>query len=273
MHFFPADGAAERHKTQRFAPSRHGNGAIFVPAGEKQTEMIHTTDFIATFGEKIKRKNLMAEQKVYIPTVGEEVANAVSHGVMLCLTLAALPFAAVRAYLHDGTLGAVAASVFVISLLLMFLGSTLYHSMHPASRHKEIFHILDHIFIYIAIAGTYTPIALSVIGGWQGTFITILQWAMVLFGIIYKSVARRSVPAISLTIYLVMGWTIVFFLPLLVRHASQPLLALIAAGGILYTFGAWVYARKGFRYHHLVWHLLINLAALCHFIAIVFFLY
>lgn len=156
--------------------------------------MIHTTDFIATFGVKTKWKHLMAEQKVYVPTVGEEVANAVSHGVMLCLTLAALPFAAVRAYVHDGTLAAVAASVFVISLLLMFLGSTLYHSMHPASRHKEVFHILDHIFIYVAIAGTYTPIALSVIGGWQGTFITVLQWAMVLFGIIYKSLARRSIP-------------------------------------------------------------------------------
>ena len=104
--------------------------------------MIHTTDFIATFGVKTKWKHLMAEQKVYVPTVGEEVANAVSHGVMLCLTLAALPFAAVRAYVHDGTLAAVAASVFVISLLLMFLGSTLYHSMHPASRHKEVFHIL-----------------------------------------------------------------------------------------------------------------------------------
>lgn len=162
--------------------------------------MIHTTDFIATFDVKTKWKHLMAEQKVYVPTVGEEVANAVSHGVMLCLTLAALPFAAVRAYVHDGTLAAVAASVFVISLLLMFLGSTLYHSMHPASRHKEVFHILDHIFIYVAIAGTYTPIALSVIGGWQGTFITVLQWAMVLFGIIYKSLARRSIPAISLTI-------------------------------------------------------------------------
>ena len=218
--------------------------------------MIHTTDFIATFGVKTKWKHLMAEQKVYVPTVGEEVANAVSHGVMLCLTLAALPFAAVRAYVHDGTLAAVAASVFVISLLLMFLGST-----------------LDHIFIYVAIAGTYTPIALSVIGGWQGTFITVLQWAMVLFGIIYKSLARRSIPAISLTIYLVMGWTIVFFMPLFVRHASMPLLVLIAAGGVLYTAGAWVYARKGFRYHHMVWHLLINLAAICHFTAIVFYLY
>ena len=234
--------------------------------------MIHTTDFIATFGVKTKWKHLMAEQKVYVPTVGEEVANAVSHGVMLCLTLAALPFAAVRAYVHDGTLAAVAASVFVISLLLMFLGSTLYHSMHPASRHKEVFHILDHIFIYVAIAGTYTPIALSVIGGWQGTFITVLQWAMVLFGIIYKSLARRSIPAVSLTIYLVMGWAILLFLPLFVRRASTELLALIALGGVLYTLGAGIYACKGFRYHHLVWHLLIDLAVAAHFTGIVFFL-
>ena len=217
---------------------------------------------------------MRAERKpVYVPTVGEEVANAVSHGVMVCLTLAALPFAAVHAYLHAGALAAFATSVFVISLLLMFLGSTLYHSMHPASRHKEIFHILDHIFIYVAIAGTYTPIALSVIVGWQGIFITILQWVMVLFGIIYKSLARRSIPAVSLTIYLVMGWTIVFFMPLFVRHASTPMLVLIAAGGLLYTAGAWVYARKGFRYHHMVWHLLINVAAISHFVAIVFYLY
>ena len=218
----------------------------------------------------------MAKKKeIYVPTVGEEVANAVSHGVMSFLALAALPFAAVWAYVHDpdGVLAAASVSVFVISIFLMFLASTLYHSMNPQSKHKDVFHILDHIFIYVAIAGTYTPIALSVIGGWQGTFITVLQWAMVLFGIIYKSLARRSIPAISLTIYLVMGWTIVFFMPLFVRHASMPLLVLIAAGGVLYTAGAWVYARKGFRYHHMVWHLLINLAAICHFTAIVFYLY
>ena len=158
-------------------------------------------------------------------------------------------------------------------LFLMFLASTLYHSMDPSSRHKEVFHILDHIFIYVAIAGSYTPIALSVIGGWQGVVITVVQWAMVLFGIFYKSLSRRSIPAVSLTIYLVMGWTIVFFLPLFIRRASEPLLWLIAAGGVLYTVGAWFYARKGFRYHHLVWHLLINLAVVCHFAGIVFFLY
>ena len=218
----------------------------------------------------------MSRKKLpYIPTLGEEIANTLSHGVMACATLAALPFAAVWAYAHDTepVLAAVSVSVFVISIFLMFLASTLYHSMNPQSRHKEVFHILDQIFIYVAIAGSYTPIALSVIGGWQGIVIAVVQWAMVLFGIFYKSLSRRSIPAVSLTIYLVMGWTIVFFLPLFIRHASTALLWLIALGGVLYTGGAWVYARKGFRYHHLVWHLLINLAVAAHFTGIVFFLY
>ncbi|MEG0499100.1 MAG: hemolysin III family protein, partial [Alistipes sp.] len=167
----------------------------------------------------------------------------------------------------------VSVSIFVLSIFLMFLASTLYHSMHPGSRHKAVFHLLDHIFIYVAIAGSYTPIALSVIGGWQGVFIAALQWAMVIFGIFYKSLSRKSIPALSLSIYMVMGWTIIFFFPLLLRHASMPLLVLIAVGGLFYTLGAWVYARKGFRYHHMVWHLMINLAVVAHFIGIVFFLY
>lgn len=216
---------------------------------------------------------MTGQRATYIPTLGEEIANTVSHGIMSLASLLALPLAAVWAYAHDGTAAAASVSVFVISIFLMFLTSTLYHSMNPQSRHKAVFHILDHIFIYVAIAGSYTPIAISVIGGWQGLFITVLQWVMVLFGIFYKSLSRRSVPAVSLTIYLVMGWTIVFFLPLFIRHASAPLLALIAGGGALYTLGAWFYARKGFRYHHMVWHLLINAAVICHFIGIVFYLY
>lgn len=216
----------------------------------------------------------MQKNHPYVPTRGEERANAVSHGAMALLLLPALPFAAVWAYAHDpdALTAAASVSVFVMSVLLMFLASTLYHAAAPGSRRKEVLHVFDHIFIYVAIAGSYTPVALAVIGGWQGTFIAVLQWTMVVFGIFYKSLARRSLPAVSLTIYLVMGWSIVFFLPLFVRQAAAPLLALIALGGVLYTLGAWVYARKGFRYHHLVWHLAIDLAVTAHFVGIVFFL-
>lgn len=105
--------------------------------------------------------------KIYIQSFGEEVGNAVSHGVMSILTLVALPFAAVWAYAQSGEQmqTAIGVSIFCISIFMMFLISTLYHSMAPESKHKDVFHILDHIFIYVAIAGSYTPVALDIIGG------------------------------------------------------------------------------------------------------------
>lgn len=212
-------------------------------------------------------------RKNYVQSFGEEVGNTVSHGVMTVAALCALPLAAVRGYISAGTTGAVCASVFAISLLVMFLGSTLYHCMEHDSKHKAVFHILDHIFIFVAIAGTYTPVAISVIGGWQGVVIVIVQWLAVLFGILYKSLSRRSIPALSLSLYMIMAWTVVFFFPLFLRNAPTGTLWFIALGGLFYMVGAWFYARKGFKYHHLVWHLLINLAAAAHYAAIVFFLY
>ncbi len=212
--------------------------------------------------------------KIYIPTFGEEVGNAVSHGVMSAVTLFALPYAAVHSFIasNGSMVATVGVSIFAIAIFLMFLVSTLYHSMSPVSRHKEVFHVLDHIFIYVAIAGTYTPVALSIIGGWQGVLICILQWLMVVVGVFYKSFCLKSIPALSLTIYLVMGWTVIFFFPLFLKNASTAFIWLIAAGGLCYTIGAVFYAMKGFRYHHLVWHLLIDVAALCHYVAILFYL-
>ncbi len=210
--------------------------------------------------------------KKYITSTSEEVGNAVSHGVMLIVTLLMIPLAAVTAYVGGGVMESLSVSVFTVSIFLMFLTSTLYHSMSPDSRHKSVFQTLDHIFIYVAIAGTYTPIALCVIGGWQGTLITVLQWSMVIFGALYKSLSKKSIPWLSLTIYMVMGWSIVFFSPIFVRNSSTPLLWLIGAGGLFYSVGAYFYARKGFKYHHLVWHLFINLALASHYIAIVVFL-
>lgn len=215
----------------------------------------------------------MTKKKVYIPDFGEELANAVTHGVMAMLVLSALPYAAIRAYLKGGAAGAAGISIFVISIFLMFLSSMIYHSMARETRHKEIARILDHIFIYVAIAGSYTPIAISVIGGWQGVLILVLQWAMVIFGIFYKSFARRSIPKISLTIYLVMGWTLVLFFPMFFARASTGLLLLILAGGGFYSGGAVFYAKQGFKYHHMVWHLMVGLGAAAHFIGLVFFLF
>ena len=99
---------------------------------------------------------------------GEEVANCVTHGVMALLCLFALPCVAVYGYIQAGMLKAIGDAIFVISLFLMFIVSTLYHSMPFGTTHKYVFRKLDHICIYFAIAGSYTPIALTVIGGTKG---------------------------------------------------------------------------------------------------------
>jgi len=211
-------------------------------------------------------------KKSYHMTFGEEVANSISHGAMAFLALCFIPIASVIAYSRGSTLDAVAISIFTISIFLMFIGSTLYHAMSPDSKHKEIFRILDHIFIYVAIAGSYTPIALSVIKSWQGWVIFGVQWGMVLFGILYKSISKRQLMTLTLTMYLIMGWTLVFFFPLFLAKAAFGLQLFLLLGGIFYTVGAVFYAKKGFKYHHMVWHFFVALGALSHAIGIIGFI-
>lgn len=205
-------------------------------------------------------------------SLGEEVGNAVTHGVMALITLGGIAPTAIHAYLQRGTMAAVGTSIFICSIFLMFLFSATYHSMAAETQHKRVLQILDHIFIYVAIAGTYTPIALSVIGGWPGIVVVAVQWAMVLFGVLYKSISKRSIPKISLTIYLVMGWSIVFIAPLFIRNASLGMQLLLLGGGVFYSAGAYFYAKKEKRFYHMVWHLFVNLGAICHFLGVLMFL-
>jgi len=202
----------------------------------------------------------------------EEVGNSVTHGIMAFFMLLYIPFGAVYTYIRGGWLLSISTSVFYISLFIMFLMSTLYHAMAPASKHKFVFQILDHIAIYIAIAGSYTPIALYLIGGWFGWLVFAIQWSMVLLGILYKSMARKSIPKLSVLIYLTMGWIAVLFIPTLINEAQTNFLLLIGLGGILYTGGAMFYMQKHREYFHLIWHVFINAAALSHFVAITYFI-
>jgi len=209
--------------------------------------------------------------KVRNYTFGEEIGNSISHGVMALAALGGISPVAIHSYLRNGTLSAVSTSIFMCSLFLMFLSSTLYHSMTVDTRQRQVMQILDHIFIYVAIAGTYTPIALGIIGGWPGIVVASLQWAMVIFGILYKSIAKRKIPKISLTIYLVMGWSVIFVAPLLIRNAAIGMQLLLLGGGVFYSVGAYFYAKKEKRFFHTVWHFFINLGAICHFLGVLLF--
>jgi hemolysin III len=205
-------------------------------------------------------------------TFGEEIGNSISHGAMAFITLGGISPTAIHAYVRHGVLAAVGTSIFMCSLFLMFLSSALYHSMTAETKQKHVMQILDHIFIYVAIAGTYTPIALSVIGGVAGILVASIQWAMVLFGILYKSISKRRIPKISLTIYLVMGWSILFVAPLFINNSNLGMQLLILGGGVFYSAGAYFYAKKEKPFFHMVWHFFVNLGALCHFFGILLFL-
>lgn len=203
----------------------------------------------------------------------EEVGNSITHGIMAFICLILLPIVAIKGYIEGGEIKAIGLSVFLISLFLMFLISCLYHSMKYDTEQKTIFRILDHCFIYVAIAGSYTPIALCVIEGWQGTLILFLQWSMVLAGVLYKSIARKAYPKISVTIYLIMGWVAVLFIPVLLKKASSELLFFVVVGGIFYSIGTFFYKRQYEKnYNHLIWHFFINAGAISHLIGILFYI-
>ena len=154
---------------------------------------------------------------------GEEIANAVTHAVGAVLMLILLPISAIYSYEGHGLVAAVGTSIFVISLFLMFLSSTVYHSMSYGSTHKYILRIIDHSMIYIAIAGSYTPVVLSLMNNWFGYLIIAIQWGTTIFGILYKIFAKKVNEKFSLALYLIMGWLVVFIIPqtcLLGAHAS-----------------------------------------------------
>lgn len=205
-------------------------------------------------------------------TFGEEVGNAVSHGVAAIIFIFLLPFTAVYMYLEGGMSHAAGGSIFVISMLLMFLTSTLYHSMEHNTNHKYVMRLLDHSFIYVAIAGTYTPIAISVVGGTFGLVILIVQWVATILGILYKVLAPVVNEKVSLAIYLIMGWSAVAFIPSIISETSWVFIGLIILGGLDYTAGAWFYAQKTRKYFHMIWHFFIIIAAICHYTAIVFYI-
>lgn len=203
---------------------------------------------------------------------GEEVGNSVSHGAAAIVFILLLPFTAVYMYLNGGVWHAVGGSIYVITMLFMFLTSTIYHVMEPRSQHKYVMRLIDHSFIYFAIAGTYTPIAISVLGGKWGIIILFIQWLAVILGVLYKVLSKKVNPKVSLAFYLVMGWMVVPFLPMIIMNSNWMFILMLVLGGVAYTVGAWFYAQKNRSYFHMIWHLFIVLAAVLQYIGIVFYI-
>lgn len=211
-------------------------------------------------------------------TFGEEIGNSITHGAMALFLLGMLPYAAVRAYIHapagKAVIDTLGISVFVICVYLMFLASTVYHSMKHGTSQKYIMNKIDHIMIYYAIAGTYTPICLSLVGGALGLGLCIAQWCLVIAGTLFKSLMfskSKLSYVFTCLVYLLMGWMIVFCFGRFYDSASPVTFWLILAGGLCYSAGVFFFSAK-YKFAHMVWHFFVDFGAICHFIALVYFM-
>ncbi len=202
-----------------------------------------------------------------VQTIGEEIANSVSHGVGLVASVVAVPFLILAAVEGGEAAAVVGASIFGLTLVMVFLTSTLYHAVtHPGA--KPVLQIIDHGAIYLLIAGTYTPFTLGVLrGGWGWTLYGIV-WGLGVTGIILKIVSGVRYPRLSIVLYLAMGWLVVIAIKPLWETLPTGGLLWLLAGGLAYTGGVVFYAADRLRYAHLIWHLCVIAGATCHFIAV-----
>jgi hemolysin III len=201
-------------------------------------------------------------------SLGEEIANSVSHGVGLLAALAAAPVLVVSAAQRGDAAQIVGASVFAATIVLLYLASTIYHAL-PRNRAKRVFQFLDHGAVYFLIAGSYTPFTLGVLRGAWGWTLFGLVWGLALAGVVLKAVARVRHPVLSTALYLVMGWLALVAVEPLWLHLPAWGLFWLVAGGIAYTVGVVFFALdERLRYGHFIWHLFVLAGTTCHFIAV-----
>lgn len=203
-------------------------------------------------------------------TVGEEVANSISHGIGAALAVAAIPICVVIAVSHGGGVALAAALIYTISMLLEYLASTLYHALVPLPA-KKVFKVLDHSAIYLFIAGSYTPFCLITLANSNGLFLCIGVWALAIVGIAFEAFWVYRPRWISAVIYLLLGWCVVGFLPALVSSLAFPGLMLLLAGGICYSIGCVFYVLKKIPYMHTVFHLWVLAGSILQFLSIVLY--
>ena len=200
-------------------------------------------------------------------TLGEEVANSVSHGLGLSAAVAAFPVLVMAAQQRGDTAGIVGASVFATTMVLLYLASTLFHAL-PRCRAKRVFQILDHSAIYLLIAGTYTPFTLGVLRGDWGWTLFGLVWAMAIAGTVLKALGAVRFTTLSTWTYLAMGWLVIIAAKTVWMLVPGWGLFWLIAGGVAYTAGAVFFMAERIRYFHFVWHLFVVAGTACHFIAV-----
>jgi len=200
-------------------------------------------------------------------SLGEEIANGITHGIGALLSIVGLVFLVMKA-IHDGDPIKVATfSVFGASMVLIYSSSTLYHSF-PWPRVKAFFRWMDHAAIYVFIAATYTPFLLLNLRGGSGWWLFAIVWALAISGVLFKLFHIDKFPVTSVLFYLGMGWLAVFSVRETITHVPPVGIGMLVAGGLAYSFGVIFYFLDKMPFNHAVWHCFVMTGTTCHYFAV-----
>ena len=189
-------------------------------------------------------------------TLGEELFNAITHGIGALLSVAGCVVLLVRCHQLGDSVAAVSSAIYGATLIILYTMSTLYHAI-ANEKAKAVFRVFDHVTIYLLIAGTYTPYTLACLGGALGWTLFGIVWTAAIVGIVFSSISLRRFQKLSLICYIAMGWVILIAIkPLWQVIGTLPMVFLVI-GGVLYTGGVLFYQMKESRYMHSIWHLFV----------------
>lgn len=216
---------------------------------------------------------MKAKEKV--PTKNEEIANSISHGIGIGLSIAGLVLLTIKASFSHSAMKIVSFTIFGATLILLYTASTLYHSFYinvDSPKAKYIFKLLDHSAIYLLIAGTYTPFVLGPLRGPWGWSLFGVVWSLAIIGIILNVFFVGRYPVLFTSVYLAMGWIIVVSGKTFILKTPKNALILLFAGGLAYSLGVIFYAFQKLRYNHLIWHFFVLAGSVLQYFAVLLYL-
>ncbi len=202
----------------------------------------------------------------------EEIANAVTHGIGTGLSIAALALLAIISAFEGTTSHVIGFTIFGVTLVVLYLASTLYHSMSN-EKVKRLFRKFDHMSIFLLIAGTYTPFCLTALPGWVGWTVLGIVWTCAITGIVMKAFHTGKFEGLSTFLYIVMGWLIIPAIKPLYDSVSFQTFLLLMLGGFFYTTGTFFFVKDEKRYFHSIWHLFVLAGSTFHFFSVISLLY
>lgn len=202
-------------------------------------------------------------------TLGEEIFSSVTHGLGTLLALGGTAVLIVISAIYSDAWSVVGSAIFGASLIILYCMSTLYHSI-TNEKAKNFFRIMDHNTIFFLIAGTYTPITISIMRGVIGWILFGIVWGAAVIGIILNSIDLEKFRKPSVICYIAMGWVIIFAIHPLLNVMDPLSLWLLVGGGVFYTVGVIFYAIKKIKYFHSIWHIFTLLGSVCHYFSILF---